>query len=153
MLREVGRFRPRLPLLGLVLALAIAAASAGPAAAQVETPGRGSPLRAAILDALRPMVAAEVGPPVEFVVDQLRVLGPWAFVSARPQRPGGGAIDYSRTKYREAVAAGAFGDEAIALLHQTSGSWVVYEYSLGATDVPWVDWPDQYHLSPDLFPH
>ncbi len=52
------------------------------------TPLPGSPLRADILNALRPTVQNEIGGAVEFVVRELRVLQNWAFVSARPQRPG-----------------------------------------------------------------
>lgn len=127
---------------------------AAPAAAlaQAETPARGSPLRAAILDALRPMVEAEVGQPVEFVVSDMRVVGEWAFVITVPQRPGGGAIAYVYTRYQTAVDAGAFDGQAIALLRQTPSGWLVYEFSLGATDVPWVDWGGRYPVPPEVFP-
>src|SRR5437763_1501162 len=83
------------------------------AAAQVTTPPQGSPVRAAILDAVRPMVEAEVGKPVEFVVRQLRLLGEWAFVDLTPQRPGGGAIEYVYSRYQAARDAGAFDNEVV----------------------------------------
>ena len=122
------------------------------AAAQVTTPPRGSPLRAQLMDALRPMVEAEVGKPVEFVVIDLNVLGEWAFAHVRPQRPGGGAIPYVYSRYQAAVDAGVFEGTVMALLRQTPAGWLVYQYSLGATDIPYVDWPSYYPVPIDIFP-
>jgi hypothetical protein len=99
------------------------------------------------------MVAAEVGAPVEFVVNQMRVLGEWAFVILEPQRPGGGKIEYVYTKYQGAVENDMFGGDAIALLRQTPKGWLVYEYVMGATDVPWVEWPNYYPVPAEIFPH
>ncbi len=118
----------------------------------VTTPPPGSPLRAAILDALRSAVIAEVGAPVEFVVGTLRVVGEWAFVEARPQRPGGGEIFYIYTRYQGAVDAGAFDDGATALLRQTPAGWLVYEYNLGATDVVWLEWIDRNLAPLEVYP-
>jgi hypothetical protein len=122
------------------------------ALAQAETPPKGSALRAAILDGLRPMVEAEVGKPVEFVVNEMRVLGEWAFVIATPQRPGGGPIPYAYTRYQAAVDAGAFDGQATALLRETPSGWLVYEYSLGATDVVWLAWGERYPVPSEVFP-
>jgi hypothetical protein len=130
----------------LLVFLAIA-----PAVAEIQIPGKGSPLRAAILDTVRPIVEAEVGKPVEFVVTTIRVLGEWAFVIAEPQRKGGGRIEYAYTRYQDAVDAGAFDNQVIALLRQTPGGWLVYGYSLGATDVPWEEWRQAYPVPPELF--
>jgi len=135
-----------------LLAAPIAAISWVPAAAQTHTPARGTLQRAAILDAVRPMVEAELGAPVEFVVNHLRVLGEWAFVSLIPQRSGGGAIAYSYTRYQAAFDSGMFDGQATALLRQTAVGWLIYEYNLGATDVVWVEWPDWYPVPPELFP-
>ncbi len=118
----------------------------------VTTPSPGTPLRGAILDALRSAVIAEVGAPVEFVVGTLRVLGEWAFVEARPQRPGGGQIFYVYTRYQSAVDAGAFDDTVTALLRQTPAGWLVYEYSLGATDVVWLEWVDRNLAPAEVYP-
>lgn len=136
---------------GLIV-LCLLSMSPGPAAADALTPPRGSPLRAAVLDGLRPMVEAEVGKPVEFVVRDLRIVGEWAFARVTPQRPGGGPIYYVYTRYQAAVDAGAFDDEVSALLRETPAGWLVYEYSLGATDVPWVEWRDYYPVPWEVFP-
>ena len=123
-----------------------------PALAQAETPSKGSPLRAAILDGLRPAVEAEVGAPVEFVVNEMRVIGEWAFVMVAPQRPGGGPIEYAYTRYQSAFDAGAFDNQVTALLRDTPSGWLVYEYNLGATDAIWVDWPGRYPAPHEIFP-
>jgi hypothetical protein len=120
--------------------------------ATADTPPAGSPLRRAILDALRPMAEAELGAPVEFVVDDIRVFGEWAFVSARPQRPGGGAILYAYTRYQEDYDSGAFSEAVTALLRETPSGWLVYQYNLGASDVVWLDWIGLYPAPPDVFP-
>ena len=126
----------------------------GPQAlAQVETPAPGTPLRKAILDALRPMVAAEVGAPVEFGSVNMRVLGEWAFVIAVPQRPGGGPIEYIYSRYQSAVDQDMFGGATAALLRETPKGWLVYEYDLGATDVVWLDWGNYYPVPSEVFPN
>ena len=148
-----GRFAfrrlPVMVLAGVLLALAVLPERA---AAQVMTPPRGSPLRAAILDAVRPMVEAEVGKPVEFVVNDLRILGEWAFASLTPQRPGGGAVEYLYTRYQTAWENDMFGYTVSALLRLTPKGWLVYQYDFGATDVPWIGWWDYYPVPREVFP-
>lgn len=122
------------------------------AVAQVTTPAFGTPLRRAILDALRPMAEAELGKPVEFASVDMRVLGEWAFVTAVPQRPGGGQIAYLHTRYQTAWEDGFFGGAVAALLRETPSGWLVYEYDLGAADVVWLDWPNWYPAPPEVFP-
>lgn len=142
----------RRPVVILTGAMVIIAALPESAAAQVMTPPRGTPLRAAVLDAVRPMVEAEVGKPVEFVVNDLRLLGQWAFASLTPQRPGGGAIEYVYTRYQTAWENDMFGYTVSALLRLTPRGWLVYQYDFGATDVPWIGWWDYYPAPPELFP-
>ena len=143
---------PRLP--GMIVAAALVASAAllDGASAQVASPARGTPLRAAILDAVRPMVEAEVGPPVEFVVNDMRVLGEWAFVSLTPRRPGGGAIEYVYTRYQTAWENDMFGYTVSALLRLTPKGWLVYQYDFGATDVPWIGWWNYYPVPQEVFP-
>ncbi len=136
----------------LAVLMLVCAALAGSAYAQTVTPPHGSALRTAVLDAVRPMVEAEVGAPVEFVVGDMRVLGEWALVSLTPQRPGGGAIEYLYTRYQTAWENDMFGYTVSALLRRTPKGWLVYEYDLGATDVPWIGWRDYYPVPPEVFP-
>ena len=142
-MKRMGR-----PLMTCLILLAAVQA----AAAQAITPEAGTPLRKAVLDGLRPMIEAEVGAPVEFVVVKMRVLDGWAFVMVVPQRPGGGAIDYSVTRYSEVAKTDAFDEQAIALLRVSPSGWLVYQYVLGATDVPWLEWKLYYPVPRDVFP-
>ena len=65
-------------LLGMILA--------GLSLAQAAEPPAGSPLRAMVLDTLRPRVERDLGQPVKFVISTLNVDGGWAYVSAAPVR-------------------------------------------------------------------
>ena len=47
-----------------------------------QEPARGTPLRADLMDAIRPLLEWNLGAPVEIVVHQLRVEGDLGFVSA-----------------------------------------------------------------------
>ena len=113
----------------LVAALAAFALTATAAlAATFTSPGPGTPERKAILDVLRPAVERELGVrPIEFVVEEIRVGGGWAFVRANPQRKGGGAIR-NPDPNMDGVHTEAF-------LQRQGGRWVLVEYGVGSTDV------------------
>lgn len=133
------------------LLLSILLCAAGlPAAAQM-TPPRGSPLRAQLMDTLRPTVMAEIGGPIEFVVTDLRVMSPWAYAYVRPQRPGGTAIDWNRTKYRQDMAQGTMSDGVMALLRHDGARWQLVEYVIGPSDVAWDGWRQERRLPRQLF--
>ncbi len=122
--------------LGLLLLLAGAAGAQG-----WREPARGTPERRALMDAIRPLAASLFGPPVEFVVERLRVSGDFAFASVTAQRPGGGPIDVYRTP---GWASGYFLPDADwtggqALLRRSAGGWMLAEGYFGATDVWWAD--------------
>jgi hypothetical protein len=151
LIEHAGRGYPRRITLGLLVA-GLASAAASPACfAQALAPPRGSLLRREILDALRPTIAGEIGGTIEFVVTELRVLQPWAYVAARPQRPGGTSIDWSRTRFREAWQADMMSDLVLALLRQDGGRWRVIEYAIGPTDVAWEDWIKAHGAPRQLF--
>jgi hypothetical protein len=133
----------------LLLSLAFCTAAA-PAAAQM-TPPRGSPLRAELMDTLRPTVMAEIGGPIEFVVTDLRVMDQWAYAHVRPQRPGGAPIDWNRTKYRQDMALGTMSDGVMALLYRDGARWRIVEYVIGPSDVAWDGWRQERHLPRRLF--
>jgi hypothetical protein len=100
--------------------------------------------RRAILDALRPTIEARLGPNVEFVVEEFRTYGGWAFVQAHPQRKGGKQIDGARYVGADAYDIG--GLETTAVLRLLKGRWVVVDSAIGATDVWYCDiGPHQIH--------
>jgi hypothetical protein len=112
----------------------------GTANAQVVSPGPGTPLRRAILDALRPLVAADLGNPIEFVVSSIRVSGDRAFVVVNAQRPGGAEIDIARTPLARRVPLSLIdGPRAEALLVRRAGRWRVEHHGIGSTDIWYAD--------------
>ncbi len=115
------------------------------------TPSPGSAERGAVMDGIRGPIVAELGQPVIFKVDLLRVREGWAFLKAQPRRPDGGAIDYRKTKFREAVAEGMFDGGVQALLKRAGTRWESVDWALGATDVPYGDWWKKYGAPRAIF--
>lgn len=126
------------------------AASAG--AQSAFQPPRGSQLRTQLLDAVRPVFETETNGSIEMVVRRLNVLGNWAFGDVHLQRPGGGRIDWRKTKYAEDFAAGMFDPGgSFFLLRRTGSLWKVMEYATGPTDVIWDGWRTDHNLPQELF--
>lgn len=123
----------RRALASLVFLLALVFSAVSPLAWE---PPRGSPVRSAIMEGLRPVVERDLGPPVLFNVVALNVEGPWAFVSVRATRPGGQPLDWSRTRYARAMASGQMSDFILALMRGDGQMWSVVEYALGPPTCP-----------------
>lgn len=96
-------------------------------------------------------IGEELGQPILFKVDLIRIRGDWAFVRGVPQRPDGGAIDYTRTQYQEVRELGAFDDNFSALLRKDDAKWVVVVHSIGATDVVWEPWSVEHNAPKTIF--
>ena len=111
--------------------------------AEPYTPKPGSAEREALMNALREPVKAELKREVIFKVSRLKVLGQWAFLAGEPLKSDGSPMDYTGTIHEEALREGAFDGGIFALLHLTHGQWVTVRYVIGATDVPYVDWPEE----------
>lgn len=121
-------------------------------AGDIHSPPKGSALRTSILDAARPLFERETGGAVEFVITTLNVWGPWAYGDVQVQRPGGGAIDWRRTRYGEDYAQGMF-DPAhnLFLLREGGDGWTLVEYAVGPTDVAWDWWRQQHNIPAEVF--
>ncbi|MEO0893972.1 MAG: hypothetical protein AAFY35_15330 [Pseudomonadota bacterium] len=102
-----------------------------------ETPARGTPTRAALMDAIRPTAQYILGAPVEFVVYELRRSGDVAFAMLHAQRPGGVQIDHASTPAVQRGEMEAWEDvtDAQVFYRWTGGVWIVEDYAFGATDV------------------
>jgi hypothetical protein len=136
----------------LALAVAFLSLAVGSAEAQIVAAERGSTLRGEILDAIRPTFAAETNGAVEFVVRRINVLGDWAYGEVALQRPGGGAIDWGKTKYAEDSVQGMFDPaQSIFLLHRAANGWEVSEFATGPTDIAWDSWRTDHQLPRELF--
>lgn len=106
----------------------------------------GDPLRRTLMDALRPTIERDLGQPVQFMVEELKVQGDWAFYGGRPQQPNGRPIDFSRTRYADRLENGVFdgGGATWALLRRSGGQWRVVNFVVGPTDVAYLAWVDQH---------
>lgn len=118
-------------------------------AASIYTPERGSAERKAILDSLRPAMEASMRGPVEFVVNEMNVMDGWAFISVSPQRPGGGAIDATKTGFAEDIGF-MDGLRTYALIRFDNGRWHQVEHHVGPTDVSYQYWIQIYGVSAKL---
>jgi hypothetical protein len=146
---------------GLFLILALAGAPgttlapAAPAPA-VQSANRsvpvGDPQRRLLLDVIRPAVQADIGQPVQFVVDTLRTRGDWAFYAGRIQQPTGRPINFARTPYADRLDEGSFdGPATYAVLRRVNGNWRLVEFVVGPTDVAYLGWPEAHGAPMALF--
>lgn len=103
-----------------------------------------------MLTTLRRAVEAELGQPVRIEIDDRRGNQRWGFVTAVARSPDGGAIDYASTKYAPDIEDGVFDDWLCALLERDGEEWRVVALEIGATDVPFVDWPERYGVPRDI---
>lgn len=125
--------------LGILLLAGAGMAQAGD---DYSEPARGSALRAALMDAVRPHAEWMLGQPIEFVVDTLRAGHDTGFAILEPQRPGGGAINPATTPMarRDVYSTEIQDGITMHVLYQKSGNtWVAVHWSIGATDVWWSD--------------
>ena len=125
----------------LIMVLAILLCPLTASAQNCFEPARGTALRAALMDAVRPHAEWIFGAPIEFVVEDLRVAGDVAFASLTAQRPGGIPINLRATPgyARGAVdTSGISVPQSIQVLYRRSGNtWVAQHFVFGATDVWW----------------
>jgi hypothetical protein len=105
-----------------------------------------------VLVALLPAIEAKLGQPAALKPERVTIENGWAFVDGQTVQPDGNAIDYTKTPYKEAVAAGAFDDGFSALLRLEDGTWKVLTFNIGATDVPWAEWPNQFGAPTTILP-
>lgn len=113
-------------------------------------PMRGSQTRKNLMDAIRPHVEWQLGAPVQFVVDTLRLSDDRALAFLSPQRPGGAPIDVTRTPAvlrgdwdvdGDGYLADMDGVSIMALLVKSGTTWVAQHFSIGATDL-WISDPE-----------
>ena len=111
----------------------------------------GSQTRKAVLGALRAVVHPQLEKSVVFRVDHLKIQAGWAFMRGVPRHPSGKPMNYQGTAYQEAIERGIFDDWICALLRKQHDRWRVVAYTIGATDVPYVGWAQQYRAPPGIF--
>lgn len=137
----------------ILLTLLLASAREVGAQGRPHTPARGSAERQALMDALRETVRRELGKPAIFGVNELRVLGDWAFADVSPRNPDGTPLDYRGTPLEAAQREGMAGDGMYALLRRQNGRWWVVRHAIGPTDVAWIPWEEELHAPRAIFPY
>ena len=112
-------------------------------AAQIHQPGRGSPERRAILEAIRSSIETQMNGPVEFVITTIKSDGEWALVIAEPQRPGGAAIDAEETTFA-GKSDEMDGLTVYALARKQDGDWSHVTDIVGSMDVAYLAWAEEF---------
>jgi|ERR1043165_636132 hypothetical protein len=139
----------------LIAPLLLCIMLASPRSAKAEAvfqPERDSPIRAQLLDAVRPLFEKETNGPIMMVVRRLNLWSDWAFGDVHLQRPRGRQVDWRKTKYADDFAGGMFDPAgSFFLLRRTRSKWKVIEFSTGPTDVVWDGWRIDHHLPNQLF--
>ncbi|WP_426702932.1 hypothetical protein ACPPVV_08030 [Rhodanobacter sp. Col0626] len=135
----------------LLATLVIATLGQVHAQALLQTPSVQSPERRDVLDAARTKVQSQLGKPVRFKVEQLRLADSWAYLHATMQDAQGQAVSYTGTRYEEADRHGLKSAKYDALLRRVHGRWTVKVDSIGATDVPWTSWSRDHGAPSTLF--
>jgi lambda repressor-like predicted transcriptional regulator len=107
--------------------------------------------RAALLEAARAPVQAELGKAPKFRVDQLHRDGDWAFLLATLQGADGKPFDYKGTPLADAAQQGMVSRTYAALLRHDARGWQVVAKAIGPSDVAWEDWPKRYGAPAKLF--
>jgi hypothetical protein len=130
----------------IVAVIALSSACSPPPAAPSASTPTASEQSAAMLAALTPVIATEIGQPVRLEPKQVNVQGEWAWVWVQPHRPDGGAIDWSTTALASRYENGVMDESggAYALLKQENGAWRVVTHVIAPTDVAWLSWAADY---------
>lgn len=132
----------------LVLTLVVAAP-----VQEVTSPPVGSPVRKAVLDALRVSTKRSLkGKRVVFKVDHMKQQGNWVFFTGKGLNPDGSELDYRGTAFQEAKDADMFADWVCALFQKRKGKWKVERWVWGATDVTWIGWWKETGAPRAIFP-
>lgn len=115
--------------------------------------GPGVHCHATPIDAIKAGIEKALNMTVTLKVETFRQDKEWAFVTGLPLTANGERIDYTQTVYADDVHDGYFDDGFIALVRkrqQRCGGWSVTALSLGATDAPFVAWPEQFGVPEEL---
>ena len=120
----------------------------------VVTPAAGSPVRKAVLDALREKTKKVLkGKKVVFKVEHFKQQDDWVFFKGQGLKPDGGKFDYHGTDFQRAIDSDMFEDWCCGLFHRTKGKWKVVAWSWGGTDVSYSGWWNKYDAPKAIFPY
>lgn len=100
--------------------------------------------RIKIISTLKLEMGKELKKPMKLKLSVYRVQNKWAYLQGTILDKSGKPMDYRDTRYQEAIDQGYFDDWFCALLQKNKGKWHVVIHQIGATDVPYLDWPKHY---------
>lgn len=126
----------------------LAAACAPPASPEPPAAPPAVEVDQAALDALTPVISAEIGAPVALDPSTANVTGEWAYIVAIPKNEDGSAMDWSLTNLASRYENGVMDESGAvyALLRKQDGVWSVAEYVIAPTDVAWLDWAGRHNV-------
>ena len=105
------------------------------------------------IEVVQAAIAKELEMEVSLKIETFRQNDQWAFLSGLPLTLEGKPIDYSQTRFSVDVREGYFDDGFLALMKrktQNVDDWTLVILSLGATDAPFVDWPERFGVPREL---
>ena len=103
------------------------------------------------LETVRAAVEASLGVPVTLEIHDQRSNERWFFLTATPLTQAGDPVNYADTRLSDRAAEGEVDNWLCALLQKSaSNQWELLELEIGATDVPFVDWPALHGVPRDL---
>ena len=105
------------------------------------------------VEVVQAAIAKELDMEVSLKVETFRQNDEWAFLAGLPLTAEGEPIDYSQTKFADDVREGYFDDGFVALAKRARkgvDDWALVTLSLGATDAPFVGWPEQFGVPKEL---
>ncbi len=120
-------------------------------AQSVYTPEKGSADRAAVLNVIRVPVEKAYKQKIVFVVEELKVQGAWAFISATPTLPSGGPPSVKGTGFEG--YEDAYDNNFFGLLRKSGGKWRLVTHGIGCTDVCYSDWWKRFKAPKAIFPY
>lgn len=135
-----------------VLALLLISAASLTFSQPATTPKTGSAERKAILDGIRPLAEKKLKQKIIFQVQILKTSKGFAFLTARPLKPNGKSIDWSKTVWAQDIKEGVFDEQVMALLKKSGTKWKVLEWTLGATDFPALEWVEKHRAPKSILP-
>ncbi len=90
-------------------------------------------------------VEDSLGIPVTLEIHDQRSDERWFFLTATPLTETGEPVDYANTRLNDNASEGELDNWLCALLQKSeSNQWQLLELEIGATDVPFIDWPDRH---------
>lgn len=108
--------------------------------------------REAILAAVTPVIAADLGQPVLFEPTTLNTKGDWAWIVGAPRTAAGAPIDWATTSHAARAQEGMLdGNDVYVLAQKTADGWSVRDFAVAPTDVAWIEWPQKYGAPRTLF--